>query len=288
MTAARSTPVEMAPKTARLSAERPLPSTGLVATPLLDAITIEHGPPRLLTEFFARADAAMRAAGIHLWYSGDFSLLDRINRANADSWYPLWPAFTALGGAGADNAYFFLGTLDGEVVATQIGRVYDMPEGLTEGCANLRFMYDDPKTQSTPDDRCELVGEAAIHGHEIRGRIVQSGGTWFAKDKARGRGFSHVFPRLSRAYALARFGTDWTVSTVRQSLADIGVGTAYGYKRLYPELRWSAPASRAGYTKNDPLNLVSLCREETIADLEVAVRSQRFAGAAATPLRAAE
>ncbi|MBM3550091.1 MAG: hypothetical protein FJX54_24400 [Alphaproteobacteria bacterium] len=247
------------------------------AVPLLDALTIHHGPARLIAEFFARAEALMLSHGIRLWFSNDFRVLEQINAANIGSWYRLWPAFTAEGGAGEGNAYFFIGTLDGRVVATQVGRVYDMPEGLTEGCRSLRFMYSDPASMATPEDRCALLGDAALHGEEIRGTIVQSGGTWFHGELARGRGFAHVFPRLSRAFALARWGTDWTVSTVRQSLADIGVGKAYGYKRLYPELIWKAPPSRAGYTKNDPLNLVSLSRAETIADLEEAVASQRFA-----------
>ncbi len=264
------------------------------AVPLLDSLTVDHGPARLITEFFARAEGLMRSHGIHLWFSNDFRVLEQINAVNVGSWYRLWPAFTAEGGAGADNAYFFFGTLDGQVVATQVGRVYRMPEGLTESCRSLRFMYSDPATMATPEDRCELLGEAALHGEEIRGTVVQSGGTWFHTEHARGRGFAHVFPRLSRAFALARWGTDWTVSTVRQSLADIGVGNAYGYKKLYPELIWKAPASRAGYTKDDPLNLVSLARAETIADLEAAVESQRFAGFGprrpdATPrMRAAE
>lgn len=253
------------------------PDPSRQAMPLLDALTVNHGPPRLITEFFSRADALMRSHGIRLWFSNDFRVLEQINASNIGSWYRLWPAFTAEGGAGDDNAYFFFGTLDGRVVATQVGRVYDMPEGLTEGCRSLRFMYSDPARMATPEDRCELLGDAALHGEEIRGTVVQSGGTWFHDELARGRGFAHVFPRLSRAFALARWGTDWTVSTVRQSLADKGVGRAYGYSRVLRELIWKAPPSRAGYIKDDPLNLVSLSRDETIHDLEEAVASQRFA-----------
>lgn len=278
MTAARILADDLAPTA-------PLFDPALQAMPLLEALTVDHGPARLITEFFARGDAVMRSHGIRLWFGNDFSVFEKINAANIGSWYRLWPAFTSQGGAGPDNAYFFFGTLDGQIVATQAGRVYDMPQGLTEACRDLTFMYRDPKTMATPDDRCELIGEAAIHGAEIRGKVVQSGATWFHNELARGRGFAHVFPRLSRAYALARFGTDWTVSTVRQSLADIGVGKAYGYRKLYPQLIWQAPPERAGYTKNDPLNLVSLTRAETIADLEEALASQRFAAGLRTTRR---
>jgi hypothetical protein len=262
-----------------------LPAAETFAIPLLDAVAIGHGPERLLFDFFVRADEVMRAQGVRLWFSNDFSMLERINAAHADSWYPLWPAFTRTGGAGPDNSYFFLGTQGDEIVATQIGRVYDMPEGLTEACSSLRFMYSDPATQATPDDRCRLVGEAADFGHSIKGKVVQSGGTWFMPDKARGRGFASVFPRISRAFALATHGTDWTVSTVRRSLVERGVARAYGYERILYELTWQAPPSRAGYLRPDPLTLVSLTVEETIADLRRTLDSEKLR---LKPPRAAE
>lgn len=264
-----------------------LPTAETFAIPLLDAVAIAHGPERLLFDFFVRADEIMRAQGIRLWFSNDFSMLEKINRAHTESWYPLWPAFTRLGGAGPDNSYFFLGTQGDEIVATQIGRVYDMPEGLTECCASLRFMYSDPASQATPEDRCRLIGDAAEFGHSIKGKVVQSGGTWFMPDKARGRGFASVFPRISRAYALATHGTEWTVSTVRRSLVERGVARAYGYDRILYELTWQAPPSRAGYLRPDPLTLVSLTAEETIADLGRVLDSEKLSPRL-TPQRAAE
>ncbi|MBM3549908.1 MAG: hypothetical protein FJX54_23455 [Alphaproteobacteria bacterium] len=237
------------------------------AVPLLDAVTIDHGPPDLLGRFFALADATMRNHGLKLAYCGDFRILRAINEDNRDSWYPLIPAFDSRGGATASNAYFFIAYDGNEIVATQVGRVYDVADSFTELCHSLRLMYDDP-SKAPAGESCTLTLDAARAGDGIRGRVVFSGGTWCKPGKARGRGFASLLARLSRSFALARFGTDWTVSTVRMSHIAGGLLGAYGYKRLAYEWKWRSPVSPgAPSSKDDPIALVHMSREELLADL---------------------
>lgn len=259
------------PLPAKFCADIPLPhagpSAGAFAVPLLDAITIDHGPADLLGRFFALADAAFRKEGLRLAFCNDFSILGHINKANRDSWYPLIPAYDVRGGAGADNAYFFMAYDREEVVASVVGRVHDMADGLTEHCRSLRLMYADPST-AAPGEACTLTGDAVTAGNGIRGRVVFSGGGWCKPGKARGRGLAAFLARLSRCYALSRFGTDWTVSTVRRSHIPGGLVKAYGYSHLAFEFRWQSPVSPGGpATADNPTAIVWMRREELLADL---------------------
>jgi hypothetical protein len=238
------------------------------AVPLLDAVTIEHGPAEVLDRFFRLAERSIRLHGLRLACCRDFAILRAINQANRDSWYPLVPAYDLRGGAGPDNAYFFVAHDGHEIVATQVGRVYDMADGLTEHCRSLRLMYDDP-AKALPGEACALVGDAARVGDGIRGRVVFSGGTWCKPGKARGRGLASLLARLSRSFALARFGTDWTVSTVRKSHILGGLVRAYGYTRLAFEFKWTSAASPgAAPGPDNPIAIVHMPREELVADLD--------------------
>lgn len=252
------------------------------AVPLLDAVTVDHGPPELLGRFFALADRAFRDHGLRLAFCNDFAILKAINQANQDSWYPLIPAYDTRGGAGPGNAYFFIAYDREEVVATVVGRVHDMPDGFTEHCRSLRLMYDDP-AMASDGESCTLLGNAARAGDAITGRVVFSGGGWCKPGKARGRGLASFLARLSRCYALSRFGTDWTVSTVRKAHIAGGLVRAYGYTRLDFEFRWRSPASPgAPSSAADPLAIVHMPREELLSDLAA------FVAELSQPSRAAE
>jgi hypothetical protein len=266
MTAAKTTLFDDPTKEERLpSLPGASPATSVV--PLLDAVTIDHGPRDLLGRFFLLADRAIRNQGLRLAYCGDFSVLKAINEANRASWYPLLPCFDVRGGAGPHNAYFFLAYDAEEIVATQVGRVYDMPHGFTEHCRSLRLMYDDP-AKAIDGESCTLLGDAGRAGEAIRGRVVFSGGTWCKPGKARGRGFAGLLARLSRSFALARFGTEWTVSSVRSSHIAGGLMRAYGYTRLDYEWKWRSPIqSGAPSTTEDPIGLVHMPRDELLSDL---------------------
>jgi hypothetical protein len=249
----------------------PLPSgrsSGFVAVPLLDAVTIDHGPADLIGRFFILADRAFRERGLRVAFCNDFSVLAAINLANRDTWYPLIPAFEERGGATPSNAYFFLAYDADEIVATVVGRVHDMADGLTEHCRSLRLMYDDPR-KAPAGETCSLSGDAAAIGDTIRGRVVFSGGGWCKPGKARGRGLAYLIARLSRCYALSRFGTDWTVSTVRRSHIEGGLMRAYGYTRHAFEFHWRSPGSPGGPEKKsgDSAAIIYMPRAELLSDL---------------------
>src|SRR6266849_3964376 len=62
---------------------------------LPDALTIKHGPARLLSRFVLAADRAARRKGILLRVRHDFDELLRLNKyyVSRDLWYPLVDAF---------------------------------------------------------------------------------------------------------------------------------------------------------------------------------------------------
>jgi len=96
---------------------------------LLDALTIKHGPTRLLARFMLEGDKMARGVGLHLRLRHDFDELLFINRKEAarGSWYPLVDAFnpecTELT---PENAFWISGTDDsGEIVVTWAARIYN-------------------------------------------------------------------------------------------------------------------------------------------------------------------
>ena len=62
---------------------------------LPDALTIKHGPARLLSRFIIAADRAVRRRGVTLRIRHDFAELVSLNRfyVARDLWYPLLDAF---------------------------------------------------------------------------------------------------------------------------------------------------------------------------------------------------
>ena len=284
MTAQPRIPPEPSSGLPRPAAGTPIrpPVQGASAIPLLDAVVIDHGPRDLLGRFFLQADRTIREQGLRLAFSDDFALLASINRANRDSWYELFPAYSTRGGAGPGNAYFFIAYDADEVVATQVGRVYDMHVSFADHWRTLKLMYADP-SMALEGEACLLSGDAIAAAEEVKGKVVYSGGTWCKPGKARGKGFASLLARLSRCYAFARFGTDWTASAVRKAHVDGGLLRAYGYSRLAYSLQWTSPASSGPPSSAaDPLGFISMPRAELLADID------RYLPAINRPSQAAE
>src|SRR5438067_7708858 len=96
---------------------------------LPDALTIKHGPARLLAGFILDADKRARQKGIHLRIRHDFDELARLNRqeAAAGRWYPLLDAYhpdrTELT---PENAFWVSGEDDRrEIVVTWAARIHN-------------------------------------------------------------------------------------------------------------------------------------------------------------------
>jgi len=206
---------------------------------LPDALTIKHGPARLLARFVLAGDRAARRAGIQLRLRHDFEelaylskqpiaqrskfrLMNMFNRDYAEDLSP-------------ENSYWISGEDEyGEIVLTQAGRVFDWPETTLADEARLMFFGGRDVGQ-----QCLVTAEAAKY---ITGVAFYGGQGWVRPD-FRGRHLSRLFPRLGRAYALARWPIDWTFSYVAPLLVEKGIAHGYGYRHLspsilYPDTQW--------------------------------------------------
>jgi hypothetical protein len=66
--------------------------------------------------------------------------------------------------------------------------------------------------------------------------VAYSGSGWYRQDY-RGIQLSAILPRISRAYALARWNTETTVSFINVGLVQKGIAARYGYTKLEGEVR---------------------------------------------------
>lgn len=124
--------------------------------------------------------------------------------------------------------------MDGEIVATQAGRVYYWPDSTMEQEARLMFYAGREEGQN-----CVVT---AADAKKISGVVFYGGSVWVRPD-FRGRQLSQLLPRLGRAYAVARWPVDWGISLVAPVLVEKKVAAGYGYKHVsysvsYPGSPW--------------------------------------------------
>jgi hypothetical protein len=203
-----------------------LPKSGRLPTQL----KVKYGPVGLLGRFFLWADTAVRDRGVTLSFGSLQDLVDA-NKANADTWRPLVPVFDeALGGATPETAFVLIGrNKDGEVVATQAARIYDWSKtSLKDEASSLRMFYADPDAAFARQDRCEITAPIA---EKITGRVAFSGGIWYRRD-FRGKDLGTILPRISRAYALTRWNTDFTIGMMGDAVVAGGLAERAGYTKI--------------------------------------------------------
>ena len=205
---------------------------------LPDALTIKHGPARLLSKFVLEGDKAARELGVRLRLRHDFGELAYVNkqRVAQGDWFRLVHMFNSqYCDLSPENSYWISGEDEhGEIVLTQAGRVYYWPETNLELEARLMFYGGRDEGQ-----RCEITAAAAKF---ITGVVFYGGSGWVRPD-FRGRRLMRLIPRLGRAYALARWPVDWGISFVAPVLVEKGVAEGYGYKHAsysvyYPGSPW--------------------------------------------------
>ena len=205
---------------------------------LPDALTIKHGPARLLAKFVLEGDKAARQLGIHLRLRHDFEELHYINRQQVarKTWFPLVKTYDPqYNDLTPDNSYWISGEDEhGEIVLTQAGRVYYWPETTLQEQARSMFYA------GCESDQCCLVTAPAAK--LIAGVALCAGAHWIRPD-FRGRRLSHLLARLGRAYALARWPVDWAIALVAPILIEKGVSSGYGYKHasrsiFFPGSQW--------------------------------------------------
>lgn len=229
---------------------------------LPDQITIKHGPREQLGRFFLAADKAARDRGVTLSLSTDFALLREVNKMNLKHWHGLAPSFdAAYGGIDASCGYWLIGrNAAGEIISTQAAHFYDMgQESLQDYLTSLKLFYPQPEIQKRDGECCSVASPSA---KRISGRVVFSGSTWIHPDY-RGRDLPQILPRISRALALSRWNTDFTISLVTMALVEKGVAAAYGYKNVEPGVEWLGSAVSPRYIGA----LVWMPRADLIDDL---------------------
>jgi hypothetical protein len=206
------------------------PADGDTLTPFLEGITIKHGPIPLLGQFLLLADSAARRRDVRLYFSSMDELAD-INKRNANSWRPILPHYdVAYGGITSENAFCIIGrNAVGDVVATQAARLYDWTETtLMAEAATLRLFYPKPGEMAHGGERCIITAPAAA---SISGRVAFTGAAWYRPDY-RGRDLATVLPRIARAYAFAKWHTDFNVTFIADRLVETGLPRRCGYTNV--------------------------------------------------------
>jgi len=204
---------------------------------LPDAITIKHGPTRLLSRFVLEGDKAARRAGLRLRLRHDFDELVYLNRQHVSqgNWFRLVdsynPNYTDLT---PENAFWIAGEDEnGEIAATWAARVFDWPD------ASLAERAGDMFYGRETDAPCVVTAPAASL---ITGVVLCGGAAWVRPD-FRGRQLSQLVPRIGKAYAFGRWPTDWSICYVSRILVEKGVAAGYGQKNFsysifYPKSPW--------------------------------------------------
>jgi hypothetical protein len=205
---------------------------------LPDALTVKHGPARLLSRFILEGDKSARQMGLRLRLRHDFGELLYLNEREVahGNWFKLVnmynPAYCDLS---PENSYWISGENEqGDIVLTQAGRIYYWPEtSLVEEAHSMFYAGHDE------GQRCNVTAPAA---RRIGGVVFCAGSHWIRPD-FRGNGLSHLLARLGRAYAMSRWPVDWPIALVAPVLVAKGVSAGYGYKHashsiFYPASPW--------------------------------------------------
>ena len=95
------------------------------------------------------------------------------------------------------------------------------------------FFYGTDHGMSGEMPTCSI---SAVAAKTIKGRLVYSGALWVHPDY-RGNRLAGVLPRISRAYALARWNAAYTIALISHKIAASPLLQMYGYNRIEPEFR---------------------------------------------------
>jgi hypothetical protein len=234
---------------------------GVRLSGLAERGAIRHGPRALLTTFFRAAESAARERGVQLSLRHDLAALVAINERERRHWYRISPLFDpAFSAVSPENSFWIEGRNEaGETVATQAARGFQWTgTTLKDESESLRIFYADPAAMAAPGETCKVTARAA---GRISGRVAYSGSGWYRPD-FRGRQLSAILPRISRACALASWGTDVTISFVEDVLIEKGVVARYGYRRIEHAIHW-----RARVGGDLAMAILSMTRAELVDDL---------------------
>jgi hypothetical protein len=193
---------------------------------LPDAITIKHGPARLLAPFLLESDKAARRMGVSLRIRYDFDELLSVNEQYSKNgkWYPLLDSFNPERATlTPENGFWVSGeNEDGEIVVTWAARIFNWQN--TNFADQARSVWYGRDTGQP----CVVTAEAA---KRITGVVACAGASWVRPD-FRGRHLSHLIPRVGKAYACSRWPLDWAVGYIGRNNVDKGLAKSYGQSNL--------------------------------------------------------
>ena len=196
----------------------------------LGAVKIEFGPAQLLGRFFLEAERTLRLKGIGLTLG---TLADAVatQGANRDTWPSIPPMLDpGVCRAGPANSYCLVGRdRRGKAVTIQAGRVFEGRGSLPDLIASGQFVYGDTARPGS-HFRFEVNAPSA---KLIQAPFVYSGACW-VDPEYRGTKLASVLVRLSRAYALAHWNTDYAFTFVSNDLMKSSVPESYGYTTVEP------------------------------------------------------
>lgn len=223
-TSARATTAKLS----AVSAPAVLPQT--FKQNFLADVRIEHGPRDLYGRLFLRGDTLLRERGINLTFAPLHELLE-VNRRNSDSWRGLLPIFSVdAGGINDENGFCLLArTTDGQVVAAQAARLYDLTgTSFKDETESLRLFYPEPDAQRQPAERIVVTAPSAEH---FTGPTVFSGAVWYHPSMRR-QGLTSILPRLTKALSQTKWNTDVTLSFMAEDVVKLGTAPRAGYQHV--------------------------------------------------------
>jgi len=180
----------------------------------IEDVLVQHGPTELIGRLLLRVDSELRARGVTLRFAS-FEDMAAVNRANQESWHPLFSCFDpATCDLNSKNSYCLLGyNSKGEVVTTQAGRFFDWTDTtMFEELVSMRLLYNDPENDRRPGEKISVTAEKT---KAISGRCAFLGSIWVRPD-FRKKSLPALMGRLSRAYALTHWDVDYTTAIITQ------------------------------------------------------------------------
>lgn len=192
---------------------------------LPDALTIKYGPAPLLARFILEGDKAARRIGLRLRVRNDFDALAALNEREVakGTWLQLVEAYDPRrNDLTPENAFWVSGeNEDGEIVVTWAARIYNWI-GTSLAEQNLAVWC-----WENMGDSISMPPAASL----ITGLCVCGGAAW-VRPGFRGMHLSHLFPRVGKAYACARWPIDWAIGFIGSANAARGLALSFGQKHV--------------------------------------------------------
>lgn len=192
----------------------------------LRSVTIEHGPRSVLGRFFLQSVDKLADQGLEIESVSPRQLL-RANLDNSENWLPLVQVFDPRWSAVDDDNMLAIAVYRaGRVVGAHAVRRFDWTATtFHDEIASYRFLYRNPTLQMRPGEKVTITARAA---RDISGLVGFSGAAWIHPSE-RGRGLSHILPRIAKALALSRWGVERIVAIMNEGVFGKGFAPRFGY-----------------------------------------------------------